>query len=50
MVNRIIVSMMCSVCKNKNYFFSTSKKYEKKLLLKKFCKNCSKHTNHEQKK
>ncbi|MDR3330924.1 MAG: 50S ribosomal protein L33 [Endomicrobium sp.] len=46
MTERIIVSMMCSVCKNRNYYFNKGKKQEGKLILQKFCKSCGKRTEH----
>jgi large subunit ribosomal protein L33 len=48
MTERFIVTMACSVCKNRNYYFTQSKKQEGKLALKKFCKNCGKSTDHRE--
>ncbi len=46
--NRIVVLMECEECKNKNYSTSINhiNQREKKLKIKKFCKNCRKHTLH----
>ncbi|MDR0800107.1 MAG: 50S ribosomal protein L33 [Endomicrobium sp.] len=48
MADRVIIAMACSVCKNRNYYFDRGKKQEGKLLLKKFCKNCGKRTDHKE--
>ena len=48
MGDRIIVTLGCSVCKNKNYHFVRGKKKEFKLEFKKFCKACGKNTEHKQ--
>jgi large subunit ribosomal protein L33 len=41
--------MQCQACKKINYFTHKSKAMaEKKLELKKFCKNCKKHTLHKE--
>jgi large subunit ribosomal protein L33 len=50
MAERVIITMMCSICKNRNFYFDRSKKHEKLLVLQKFCKNCGKHTEHKEKK
>jgi len=43
------IKLQCSVCKKVNYFTHKSKKIaEKKIELKKFCKNCKKHTTHKE--
>ncbi|MDR0985056.1 MAG: 50S ribosomal protein L33 [Endomicrobium sp.] len=51
MSERNIVVIACSVCKNRNYYFSIHKKKSQnigKLLLNKFCKSCKKHTMHKE--
>lgn len=47
MGERVINVMQCTVCKDKNYYFATGKKKEKKVELKKFCRKCRKHTPHK---
>ncbi|MEK7510453.1 MAG: 50S ribosomal protein L33 [Patescibacteria group bacterium] len=43
------IKFQCSVCKNNNYFVRKSKKAgEKKLELKRYCKQCRKHTMHKE--
>ena len=43
------VGMVCSVCKSQNYATKRNKiNMEKKLVLKKFCKNCKKMTSHKE--
>jgi large subunit ribosomal protein L33 len=44
-----ILKLECTVCKNINYLKRVSKKTKKGLELKKFCKNCKKHTTHKAK-
>jgi large subunit ribosomal protein L33 len=47
--NREVVAMVCEVCKNQNYITTRNKiNIEGKLMLKKFCKNCKKVTNHKE--
>jgi len=44
---REIVSLVCSECKNRNYYSTKNKKVKKeKLQVKKYCPNCKKHTLH----
>ncbi|MCM8772381.1 MAG: 50S ribosomal protein L33 [Candidatus Omnitrophica bacterium] len=44
---REIVSLVCSECKNKNYYTTKNKKVKKeKLQLNKYCPSCKKHTLH----
>lgn len=47
MAERIITVLQCSVCKNKNYYFASNKKKDKKIELNKYCKKCKKHTQHK---
>ena len=47
--NRILLSLQCSVCKNKNYTSSKNTiNTKEKLNLKKFCKFCRKETEHQE--
>ncbi|MDR1926828.1 MAG: 50S ribosomal protein L33 [Endomicrobium sp.] len=48
MVERVIITMACSVCKDRNFHFDKSKKSGKMLILKKFCRNCGRHTEHKE--
>ncbi|MDR0956889.1 MAG: 50S ribosomal protein L33 [Endomicrobium sp.] len=48
MADRVIITMACSVCKNRNYYFERGKKQEGKLVLRKFCRNCGKRTEHKE--
>ncbi|MFN4228098.1 MAG: 50S ribosomal protein L33 [Candidatus Ratteibacteria bacterium] len=44
---RELVSLICSVCKNKNYYTTKNKKIKKdKLQFNKYCPKCKKHTLH----
>lgn len=41
--------MICQVCKSQNYLTSKNKLENKeKLLLKKYCNTCKKHTEHKE--
>lgn len=45
--NRILLSLQCSVCKNKNYTSTKNTINTKdKLAIKKFCATCRKETGH----
>ncbi len=47
--HRITLGLVCTVCKNRNYVTTRNKlNTEKKLLLKKFCKQCRKVTEHKE--
>ncbi|HBU69471.1 MAG TPA: 50S ribosomal protein L33 [Elusimicrobia bacterium] len=48
MADRVILTLACSVCKNRNYHFQRGKKKEGKLEIKKFCRACNKHTLHKE--
>jgi len=43
-----LIKLQCSECKSINYFTNKPKSVEGKLELKKFCKNCRKHTIHKE--
>ncbi|MCP4649533.1 MAG: 50S ribosomal protein L33 [PVC group bacterium] len=46
---REIITIICTVCKNKNYNSTKNKKkHSEKLELKKFCRSCRKHTPHKE--
>jgi large subunit ribosomal protein L33 len=46
---REIVVLVCSECKHQNYVTTRNKvNMEKKLELKKYCKNCKKYTLHKE--
>ncbi|OGG14240.1 50S ribosomal protein L33 [Candidatus Gottesmanbacteria bacterium RIFCSPHIGHO2_01_FULL_39_10] len=46
---RVLLALICQVCKNQNYLTSKNKLENKeKLLLKKFCKHCRKVTEHKE--
>ena len=46
--NRVIVTLGCTVCKDKNYHFQRGKKKDFKLELSKYCKACRKQTVHKE--
>jgi large subunit ribosomal protein L33 len=47
--NRSIISLECSVCKERNYTTTKNrKKSQDKLELSKFCGRCRKHTDHRE--
>lgn len=50
MADRVMTTVSCTVCKNKNYYFVRGKKKETKLELSKFCKTCDKYTPHKESK
>ncbi|MEK9149830.1 MAG: 50S ribosomal protein L33 [Candidatus Desantisbacteria bacterium] len=46
---RVIITLACSGCKNRNYSTMKNKKtQEGKLELKKYCKTCHIHTLHKE--
>ncbi|MCS7151321.1 MAG: 50S ribosomal protein L33 [Endomicrobia bacterium] len=47
MAERFITYFQCTVCKERNYYFSSNRKKEVKLELNKYCKKCKKHTLHK---
>jgi len=49
-VEKQTYALICTVCKNKNYYAQRNKKRKpkKKLELKKYCKVCKKHTLHRE--
>jgi len=48
MPNRVIVTLACKDCKERNYGFVRGKKKEQKLEVSKFCPKCRKHTSHKE--
>ncbi len=49
MGNRTIVTLECSVCKERNYTTDRNKRTQTdRLALSKFCKRCRKHTEHKE--
>jgi large subunit ribosomal protein L33 len=46
---RVIITMACTECKNRNYTSVKNKKNNtEKMELKKFCPSCRKHTPHKE--
>ncbi|MFH2137944.1 MAG: 50S ribosomal protein L33 [Candidatus Omnitrophota bacterium] len=46
---RELITIICTVCKNKNYHSTKNKKkHTEKLELSKFCRSCRKHTPHKE--
>lgn len=48
MGDRVIVTLGCTSCKNKNYIYQRGKKKDYKLEIKKFCRACGKQTAHKE--
>ncbi len=48
MGDRIVLTMGCTSCKSKNYYFQRGRKKEFKLEIKKFCNRCRKQTVHKE--
>ncbi|MBI4249787.1 MAG: 50S ribosomal protein L33 [Elusimicrobia bacterium] len=48
MADRVIITLGCTSCKNRNYHFARGRKKTFKLELKKFCGHCGKHTLHKE--
>ncbi len=48
---RVIIGLECGTCKNRNYSTTKNKtKMPDKLVLKKFCPHCRRHTEHKESK
>jgi len=45
---RVLVTLACEVCKNRNYHTGKNKKRSERLKLKKYCPACRKHTPHKE--
>ena len=48
MGDRVIITLGCADCKNKNYTLQRGKKKEFKIEVKKFCRACGKATTHKE--
>jgi large subunit ribosomal protein L33 len=47
--NRVIVTLACEGCKNRNYTSDKNKKSNPdRIQLKKYCPTCKKHTPHKE--
>ena len=47
--HRILIALICQVCKSQNYITSKNKTTAtEKLVRSKFCKRCRKHTEHKE--
>jgi large subunit ribosomal protein L33 len=47
--DRIIISMACTECKERNYATTKNKRNDPdRLELRKFCRRCRKHTSHRE--
>ncbi|MBI4055414.1 MAG: 50S ribosomal protein L33 [Elusimicrobia bacterium] len=46
--DRLIVTLGCPHCGNRNYYFARGKKKDYKLEVQKFCRCCRKHTAHKE--
>jgi len=46
--DRVIITLACGVCKDRNYHFVRGKKRESKLELEKYCRKCRKKTAHKE--
>ena len=50
-MNRVIVSLECGTCKNRNYSTTRNKRvHTEKYKIKKFCRFCRRHTEHKESK
>jgi large subunit ribosomal protein L33 len=50
-MNRVIVTMECTECKNRNYSTTRNKrKHSDKYRMKKYCRSCRRHTEHKESK
>lgn len=46
---RLTLAMICTVCKSQNYITSRNKVNTlEKIVLKKYCRRCRKHTEHKE--
>lgn len=46
---RILIALVCSVCKSQNYITEKNKiNTPDKMVLKKYCKKCRKRTEHKE--
>ncbi|NMB74127.1 MAG: 50S ribosomal protein L33 [Myxococcales bacterium] len=50
-MNRVIVSLECGVCRNRNYSTTRNKRtHAEKYKIKKYCPACRRHTEHKESK
>ncbi len=46
---RILIALVCQECKSQNYITKKNKvNRPEKLVLKKYCRHCRKHTDHKE--
>ncbi len=46
---RVIITLACSECKNRNYTTEKNKaKTQERIGIKKYCRTCKKHTEHKE--
>ncbi|MGB3340643.1 MAG: 50S ribosomal protein L33 [bacterium] len=45
---RVIITLACQDCKNRNYTTTKNKKKQERLEAKKYCRTCRKHTLHKE--
>jgi large subunit ribosomal protein L33 len=45
---RVIITLACNECKNRNYTTTKNKKKQDRFEVKKFCPACRKHTLHKE--
>lgn len=46
---RLVLALICTVCKSQNYITSRNKvNTTEKIVLKKYCRKCRKHTEHKE--
>lgn len=48
MADRVIITLGCTTCKNRNYHYARGKKKDFKLESNKFCRACGKQTLHKE--
>jgi large subunit ribosomal protein L33 len=47
--NRVVITLACNECKNRNYTSQKNRKNDTgRLELKKYCRHCRKHTAHRE--
>ena len=48
-VNRLVITLACTECKERNYTSEKNRKNDaERLVLKKFCRRCRKQTEHRE--
>ena len=49
--NRMVVTLACTVCKERNYTTEKNRKNDTaRIAMNKYCKSCRKHTEHREEK